>query len=478
MNAELKIGLAGFFHANARGDEAAFARAATELSDWANRHQATVLIADCKIYTAADADTVIRQLNDESVDFTLLMSASVANGDAIKPFADLASRIGLWSLPEAEQTGFLPMNSFCGTMVMAGMLGTYLRDRQIPFKWFYDYPSTPFFQERFSVTIAALRAIKTLRQSRIGCVGPLVTGFDHLAVDEALIKTRFGTTVSRVHAVEEIVEIAERIDTNRVLSEVSQILSEGRLSAKVSQDALVRFARLNLALMDLAEANHYDALAISCWSRLQQLFEVVACGSVSRLNQAGLVASCEADIDGAIGMLIDRAMSGSPATLVDLVSLDLSDESLNLWHCGPAPRCLADDHGLEWDEHFDMGERRDGEWCGLGAVASLRFKPGRITLSRISSKLQQLYAMTATVIDKPSYQGSSGWVRDYAMQGQKPTLKDLMSMVYNYRLDHHMTVGYGDHEAAYLEFAHWLGLSVCQPTTYVTHMELDQRQLR
>jgi L-fucose isomerase-like protein len=478
MDIPLKIGLAGFFHANARGDEAAFTRAAAELTDWAKDHDATILIPNSKIYSAENAESVVRQMNAESVDLTLLLSASVANGDAIKPFAGLTSRIGLWSLPEAEQTGFLPMNSFCGTMVMAGMLGTYLRDQQISFKWFYDYPSTSFFQERFSVTIAALRAIKTLRQSRIGCVGPLVTGFDHLAVDEALIKARFGTTVSRVHAVEEVVELADRIDADRVQAEVNQILSEGRLSAKVSQDALARFARLNLALVDLAEAHHYDALAISCWSRLQQLFGVVACGSISRLNQAGLVASCEADIDGAIGMLIDRAMCGSPATLVDLVSLDPTDESLNLWHCGPAPRCLADEHGLEWDEHFDMGECREGEWCGLGAVASLRFKPGRITLSRISSKLQQLYAMTATVIDKPSYQGSSGWVRDYAMQGQKPTLKDLMSMVYNYRLDHHMTVGYGDHEAAYLEFAHWLGLDICQPTTYVTHMELDQRRLR
>lgn len=477
METCLKIGLAGFFHANARGDEAAFNRAAEELTLWAKQNDAVILVQNRKIYTVEDAEAVVRELNAHELDFTLLLSASVANGDAIKPFARLNSRIGLWGLPEAEQSGFLPMNSFCGTMVMAGMLGTYFQDQHIRFKWFYDFPSSAFFQERFRVTAAALRAIKTLRQSRIGCIGPLVTGFDHLAVDESLVKVKFGTTISRVHSVEEIVALADKIPGSRVQAEVAQILTEGPASSRVSQQALERFARLNLALSDFAAAQDYSALAISCWSRLQQLFDVVACGSVSRLNQAGLVASCEADIDGAIGMLVERAMSGSPASLVDLVSLDQLDQSLNIWHCGPAPRCLADAKGVVWDEHFDIGVRQQGEWCGTGAVASLQFKPGRVTLSRISSKTQQLFALSAAVLDKPGYQGSSGWVHDFVMQGQAPTLKDVMSMIYNYRLDHHMTVGYGDQEAAYLEFANWMDLTVCQPTPYVTYLESDKRQI-
>lgn len=475
MSVQLKIGLAGFFHANARGDEAAFNRAAQELASLASQHRVEILVVDRKIYTAEDATTVVKQLNLENVDFTLLLSASVANGDAVKPFAGLSSRIGVWALPESEQTGFLPMNSFCGTMVIAGILGTFFHNKHIVFKWFYGYPSSSLFQERFGVTVGAIRAIQTLQQSRIGCLGPLVTGFDHLAVDEAQIKSRLGTTISRVHALEEITGPAKKMPDSRIESEIDRILSEGHPGSQVSQQSLMQFARLNLALNDFALENGYDALAISCWTRLQKLMGVVACGPISRLNEAGIIAACEADVDGAIGMLVDRAISGKPATLVDLVSLDMDDQSLNVWHCGPAPRSMADSNGVTWDQHFDIGEYRDGSWYGQGAVASLQFKPGVITLSRISTKMEQVFVMTATMSHKPGYQGSSGWIQDFAMQGRKPSLQDLIAMVYNFRLDHHMTVGYGSHEAVYLEFANWLGLSVCPFTAYVPYLEPDKR---
>lgn len=478
MIVQLKIGLAGFFHANARQDEAAFQQAALELEALAMKHQAELLVQTRKIYTAEDAEAVVNHLNREQVDFTFLLSASVANGDAVKPFAELSSKMALWALPESDQAGFLPMNSFCGTMVMSGILGTFFQDRQIPFKWFYDYPSSALFQERFEVTVGAIRAIRSLQQSRIGCIGPLVTGFDHLAVDEAQIRSRFGTTISRVHALEEIADLAAKLPASRIELEISKIMSEGHPSGHVSKDSFGQFARLNLALNDFALEHGYDALAISCWTRLQKLMGVVACGSISRLNEAGLIAACEADVDGAIGMLVDRAISGNPATLVDLVSLNWADQSLNIWHCGPAPRSMADFKGIIWDQHFDIGEYLDGRWCGQGAVASLQFKPGVITLSRISTKLQQVFALTATMSHKTGYQGSSGWVQDFAMQGNHPSLQDVMSMVYNFRLDHHMTVGYGNHEATYLELANWLGLSVCPFTPYVPYLEPDKRHSR
>ena len=223
------------------------------------------------------------------------------------------------------------------------------------------------FKERFEITLQALRAIKSLASSRIGCVGPLVAGFDHLATSEAQIENLFGTTVGRGHSVEEIVGLATAVPANQVKAELVQIESEGTRTAKVSDESMGRFARLNIALAELANRYHYNALAISCWSRLQEIFEVAACGAVSRLNQAGIVTSCEADVDGAIGMLIDKAMSGAPASLVDLVSLDEADLSLNIWHCGPAPRCMANPAGLNWDEHFDLGRMENQQWCGLGS---------------------------------------------------------------------------------------------------------------
>ena len=78
-----------------------------------------------KIFNEEDAIAAVRELNDEAIDLTLLLAASVANGRAVVPFGRLNSRLGIWSLPESTSAGFLPMNSFCGSMIFAGILGQY-----------------------------------------------------------------------------------------------------------------------------------------------------------------------------------------------------------------------------------------------------------------------------------------------------------------------------------------------------------------
>ncbi len=72
-----------------------------------------------------------------------------------------------------------------------------------------------------------------------------------------------------------------------------------------------KMARLSLALKDFANENSYNALAISCWTRLREEYGMVPCAVISRLNNQGLIAACEADFDGAIGMLIESSLAAS-----------------------------------------------------------------------------------------------------------------------------------------------------------------------
>ena len=57
------------------------------------------------------------------------------------------------------------------------------------------------------------------------------------------------------------------------------------------------------------------------------------------------------------------------------------------------------------------------------------------------------------------------------MQGRPLALKELLSVIYNNRLDHHMTFGYGNHENAYRELASWKDIRVSQNTGYVPYLE-------
>ncbi len=473
MNTHLiKIGLVGLFHRNARGDAEAYTRAACELRSLGEKNGFETYVVDAPVYGYDDATRAVEELNAHSPDFTFMFSASVTIGNAVIPFGKLRSRIGIWSVPEGTQSGFLPLNSFCGSMIFAGMLGKYLADYKIPFKWFYGYTDNPLFKNRFPPTLKALRAMARLRNTRLACVGPLVDGFDYMQTDEARLESLYGIRVERLHSVEEIIALAEKQTTAAVREELAAIRKEGRQTGAVDDAAMERFARLCLALRNFVQENSYSALAISCWRRLQENYNVVACGAIGRLNNAGVVASCEGDVDGAIGMLIDSAFNnGRPASMVDVVSLDQDDASINIWHCGPAPACMADAHGVNWDQHFNMGCYRDGEWKGCGAVADLRFRPGVVTLNRICSRTREMTVFTGDLFEKPSYQGSSGWLRNFRSRGKPVSLPELLSLFYRYRVDHHLSFGYGDNEDAFREFAAWKGLTVCESGDYVDYLE-------
>ncbi len=114
---------------------------------------------------------------------------------------------------------------------------------------------------------------------------------------------------------------------------------------------------------------------------------------------------------------------------------------------------------------------RTAHGAGCGAVADLQFKMGKVTVSRLSSKAEEAVVFTADMIDKIAYQGSSGWIKNFKMQGKKLDLKELLSVIYNYRVDHHMTFGYGDNEDAYLEFANWKKLKIAAASQYAPYLQ-------
>lgn len=469
---KVKIGLTGFFHGNMRGDDkAAYNRAQEDMRALSTEQDFDLVILPDPIRSYEDSEKAVRELNAQAVDFTMVFFASFGSGRSALPLAKLESRLGIWSVPEPSSSGVLPLNSFCGTNMFSAILANYLKYDDIPFKWFYGFRGNPLFDERFSVTLHVMEALCELAQTRIGCIGYVADGFENMNFDEVQIQKMFGTYVGRRHTVEEIVARAEKYSGPDVKKELGAIESEGAITSRVPAGHAEKFARINLAFRDFAEENGYQSLAISCWSRLQEIYGIAPCAAMSRLNEEGILSPCEGDVAGAINMIITRAFCKSAPAIMDLVAFDTDAGSLNLWHCGPAPKSMADKNGVRWDEHFNIGTYDGCEWCGSGAVADLRFKPGKVTVSRLSSRFDQIFAFTGDVLDQAAYEGSSGWIGNLAIRGESLSIAELISTIINNRVDHHYTIGYGNIENEMIEFAHWLKMKAVTKSAYRPFME-------
>jgi L-fucose isomerase-like protein len=471
----VRIGLAGAVHPNMPGDDAGlYAHVIERMTALAGTLGFDLSVHREPLRSEEDGQRARQFMDGERVDFTLLFNASLPYGRVILPLARVRSRLGLWSVPEPTRDGVLQLNSFCGTNMLGSIVGNYLRHHRIKLKWFYGQPSSDLFLERFRVTLRALQALKRLAGARVAQIGGLADGFENLYLDERILEKRFGTTVHALHTVEEIVARAERYSDRDTATEVENLRGEGRLDLKVLQPQHVeRSARVFLALRDFAREHGYDALALSCWARFQQVYGVAVCAAMSRLNQLGIVTPCEGDVTSAVMMLAMNAMNGSRAALNDLVAFDEQDESLALWHCGVAPACWADGAGVTWENHFNIGRYAGEAWHGDGLVAGMTFRPGPVTVATLNDRLDDLFLLTGDVVEKKAYAGSSGWVRNLRLNGQPVDVQTLLNTIVVRNVNHHYPAAQGDLTSELNELAAWTGISVLDPVPYRPYLQLS-----
>lgn len=469
----IRIGITGAVHPNMPGDDAGLYRSViTALRERQEIDGFQLSVVAEVLHSEEDARIARDFLLEEDVDLILFFNASLPYGRCILPFADVKRPLVIWSVPEPRNDGILQLNSFCGMNLIGSILRNYFDGDDIRYKWFFGMPDSEMFQERFSVTLAALRAVKTLNNSRIGQIGELADGFENLHVDERVLKRRFGTVLQTEHTVKELVIRAESYTPSDIAPYLEAIYGAGEQTSSVGKRAMEKFARLNRAFKDFAGMYDYNALAISCWSRFQELYDVAVCAAMSRLNDSGMVAPCEADVASAVTMLMLNALNGGRSSLNDMVAVDESDGSLNLWHCGVAPGCWADKCGVKWDAHFNIGDQENTEWHGHGVVAQMQFEPGPVTIAAIDNRFEKVFVMTGNVLEnKPGYAGSSGWVGNLKINGEPVNIPDLINTIMVGGVNHHYSTARGHLSAEINEFAFWTGLEVLDKVPYQTHMQ-------
>ena len=472
MQTRVKIGLAGAVHVNMPGDDrGVIANVIAAMRRMAKEHDFDLAVWDKPIQTEEDGEAVRRFLDGEEADFSILLNASLPFGRVMLPLARAKSRLGFWSFPEPAKDGVLQLNSFCGVNLMGSLVSHYTSRAGFPGKWFYGMPDSPMFRERFLCTLRAMRAIKALATLRIGQVGGLANGFENMYVDERDLERKFGTYLQTRHSVEEIVARAEKVPAAEVEREMAQARGECR-ECNVLPEHLEKSTRVYLAFRDFARENRYDALAISCWSRFQEVYGIAVCGAMSRLNENDILAVCEADIFSTVCMAAMKAMTGGKPALNDLVALDESDVSVNLWHCGVAPASWADAKGVAWERHFNIGHYDGETWVGDGVVADMHFKPGRVTVANMGGRFDRLFVMTGDMMpDKPGYAGSGGWMNNLAVNGWDVDIPILINTIATRGLNHHYSTSYGNLTNEWNELAAWMDVEVIDPVPYRPYLQ-------
>lgn len=141
---------------------------------------------------------------------------------------------------------------------------------------------------------------------------------------------------------------------------------------------LIKSYAIYEALLDLSKKNNLDGFTIRCFDVLM-ITKQSACFALAKLNENGIIASCEGDVPAMITAYIVKKLFDKPAFQVNPQFVYPTDKIVTFAHC-TIPLNMAKDY--EFMTHYESG-------MGLGIKADIY--EGDCTVFKISSNLKEFY---------------------------------------------------------------------------------------
>ena len=237
---------------------------------------------------------------------------------------------------------------------------------------------------------ALLRVPPLMRRSRV-LVSPPFKGTP-ASFDAEQVKERLGTELLQIPDGLYDEELAE-VDEEAAEAEAQRWIDEAEEVVEPSREDVVMAARASLALDKMIADTQTHGLCVgTCMGWLARGFP---CLGFSRLNDRGIPAACDGDMDCLLTMLIFEYALGRPGFLGNAGGVDLAKNAFHLAHCS-APLRLEGPGGPVAPYLL----RRHAELRG-GAVPEVHYRIGqKVTFTKLVH-LDTLVLFTGTLVDVP-----------------------------------------------------------------------------
>lgn len=396
-------------------------------------------------------EDIVNQLNEfknKQVDLLILQCGTYSYGSIMNHIINefRETPLLLWGFREPVVEGFrgLPLNSLCAL----NMYGSFLKKAEKRYAYVYGDVDEASVYEKVFNTIKAVNVKKALSHSVFCIIGGRVPGFYLSNVDELRLRYQIGIEI-KYYSIAGLLDYCQKIDQERVNDEVEKIKNEVAFIT-TTHEMIEKGARIFLAIKDFKEINHIDAFTIKCWPEFQSLFGCSVCGVVSRLNNEGIMTSCEGDVSGLLTMYMQYLITKEPCFFVDFVNVN--DKGIGkVWHCGPAPICMTRDaSSTKYTEHPTIKQ-------GMGFAAEFLMRQGRLIMMKISEGRERyrLFLTKGTGVDED--RDLNGNQADILFDSDP---NHVIDTIMNHGIEHHYAIVYQDIEKELIEVCRWLNIDI------------------
>jgi L-fucose isomerase-like protein len=273
-------------------------------------------------------------------------------------------------------------DSFCGKLSVCNNLYQY----KIKFTntTFHTCPiKSKEFENDLSYFAKVCKVVKGIRTARIAQIGTRPAAFQTVRYSEKLLQDS-GITVIPVD-LSVIIGAANKISDSSadIKNKVAEIKKYGSVQSDITEEKIIRSAKLNIAIEQFMTENQCDAGAVQCWDSIQLNYGCATCLPMSMLGEKGVPMACETDVTGAVTMYAMYLASGSPSGYLDWNNNFKEDRDMCInFHCSNFPKSFM---GTEMEiSNLDiLGNNLGYDKC-FGACKG-QVKAGPMTYGKIST---------------------------------------------------------------------------------------------
>jgi L-fucose isomerase-like protein len=406
------------------------------------------------VTTPEEAKAAARLIHEHGqVDLQILICGTFSDAWVAKAaYGEGSGPVLIWAFRDPAPAGFRTwQNSFCGANLAAYALVAAGRTVRLVYGW----PGEAGVRDRLEAalngrftTATALpgpadgelaseadvrSALATMRGRSIGLLGDPPPGFTPSYADPDGLFKLFGLKLQSwpLPAAFEAIESISQGDREAEADAFTRVAPSLTL---LRRDEVELSGAITQAFRAWCRQTQVDALAVRCWPEFPTELGVCPCSSLGRVYDEGLaVTACERDVNGAVTMMLLKALGSGPNYLVDAVDLDADANIVRLWHCGSAPNVLADNpsaaiHTLHCNRQ-------------VGVAGNFALKHGQVTIARLGTSRDgfRLLVSGGECLSEPNrFQGNTAAVR--LDSDAERFINDLVE----HGWEHHTVLAWGD----------------------------------
>ncbi|MCL6087802.1 MAG: fucose isomerase, partial [Actinobacteria bacterium] len=190
-------------------------------------------------------------------------------------------------------------DAFCGKLSVCNNF----YQNKIPFTDTLEHTidiESEIFSEDIFFFEKVCRVVNKIKKARIGMIGTRPAAFQTMRISEKILQDS-GITVIPVDLSEIIFRASNLNDKDDFVQEQKKYLLEyGNIPKEITQNSILKQSKLSVAVNEWVEENSIDALAVQCWTSIQNNYGCAACATMSMLGERLIPSACEADVAGAV----------------------------------------------------------------------------------------------------------------------------------------------------------------------------------